>query len=197
MGSVEPGHRIVQSGKWSSRILCAEHERQLGACDDYGVAFCRAWKQSGRAGDVVLSNTRPALLVDFALACIWRMAAALSDGRPGGILGINAHLVEERLFGPGEGCEPDLLIEPFELDDGAGRPLVFGLLPAPVCSDRTSWHFIVSGLRFLVDFDSGAPGTVNALRQVPLRASLLRGVDEISGLPSALARMTVSRKVRR
>lgn len=197
MGGVEPGHRIAQSGKWTSRILCAEHERQLGTCDDYGVGFCRAWQQLARTSDAVVPNPKPPLLVDFALACIWRMAAAVSDGRPGRIMGANADLIEGRLFGPGEGCEPDLTIDSFEFDDGQGRPLVFGLLPAPVCPDRRSWHFIVSGLRFLVDFDSATPGTINELREVPLRVSRLRRIDEIAGLPSALVRMTVSRKLRR
>ena len=197
MGGVEPGHRVAQSGKWTSRILCAEHERQLGTCDDYGVAFCRAWRRSGRAGDAVVPNQRPALLVDFAVACMWRMAAAVSDGRPGRIMGVNADLIEGRLFGPGEGCEPAVSIEPFELDDGRGQPLVFGLLPSPVLPDRRSWHFIVSRLRFLADFDSSAAGSVNALSQVPLRVSRLRRMDEIAGLPSALARMAVARKLRR
>ena len=83
LGGVESGYRVTQSGKWSSRILCAGHERKLAPCDDYGVSFCRSFAaSSAQAGPRLLSNPAPGLLVDFAVASVWRMAAAISEGSP-------------------------------------------------------------------------------------------------------------------
>lgn len=196
LGGVESGYRVTQSGKWSSRILCAGHERKLAPCDDYGVSFCRSFAaSSAQAGPRLLSNPAPGLLVDFAVASVWRMAAAISEGKPGQILGDNADLIEGRLFGPGDGCDPALHVEAFGLEDGHGRPLVFGLLPAPIGADRKSWHFIVSGLRFAVDLDppAGAQGAVNQSTEIELLPSAPRHVEDVPGLRAALINLSKPR----
>lgn len=195
LGGIESGYRVTQSGKWTSRILCAGHERKLAPCDDYGVSFCRSFAASrADAGPHLLSNPAPALLVDFAVACVWRMAAAISGGRPGRILGNRADLIEGRLFGPGDGCDPALYVEAFALDDGYGRPLVFGLLPA-IGPHLRSWHFIVSGLRFAVELDlpAGAPGAVNQSTEIELLSSAPRQVEDVPGLGAALINMSKPR----
>lgn len=143
----------------------------------------------------LVPNPKPDLLVDFATACIWRMAAALSDGRPGRILGEAADLIEGRLFGPGDRGDPALFLEAFSLNDGKGEPLVVGLLPAPVTTDRKSWHFIVSGMRFLVDFDRGpdAAGVANCATELQLHDFGLREVEDVPGLLDAFLRMAAKR----
>lgn len=196
LGGVESGYRVTQSGKWTSRILCAEHERKLAPCDDYGVSFCRSFAaSSAEAGPRLLSNPAPGLLVDFAVACVWRMAAAISEGKPGQIMGDNADLIEGRLFGPGDGCDPALYVEAFALDDGHGRPLVFGLLPAPIGPGWKSWHFIVSGLRFALYFDrrAGAKGAVNQSAEIRLLPSARKQMEDVPGLRAALINMSKPR----
>ncbi|MFD2051985.1 hypothetical protein ACFSQT_02090 [Mesorhizobium calcicola] len=137
------------------------------------------------------------MLVDFILTCIWRMAASRTRGRPGHALGHYADLIEGRLFGPGEGCDPAVFIESFEIDDGEGAPLVIAVLPSPANADRGSWHFIVSGLRFVVDF-TGLFGIglerANSLAFVSIDRGALRSVDEVDGLRQSLERMSLPRR---
>lgn len=199
IGGLEDGYRVSQSGKLDHSILCEDHERQLGPADEYGIAFCRAWRRlaKGDNGPVLVPNPRPTLLVDFALTCIWRMAASKTGGRPVRALGPYTDLVEGRIFGPGESCDPAVVIESLEMDDGKGAPLIIGVLPCPAQADGSSWHFIVSGLRFVVDF-SGVSGKqskrVNSLTFVPIARTAPRSLDEIDGLRFSLERMNRRRR---
>lgn len=198
MGGLEYGYRVTQSGKLDEGILCERHERQTGLADNYGIAFCRSWRRlaSGQSGPVLVPNPRPGLLVDFILTCVWRSATSRTGGRPELVLGRYADLIEGRIFGPGEGCDPAVFVESFEIDDGKGAPLVIGVLPSPVRADKGLWHFIVSGLRFGVDF-TGVVGNgserVNSLAFVPIDCGTLRSVDEVNGLRQSLERMSLRR----
>lgn len=198
LGGREDGYRVTQSGRWDGGILCERHERVLGGADAYAVDLCRRWRtlRSSGAASGALANPDPALLVDFVLASVWRMAAALGGGRPARLLGRRADLIEGRLFGPGEGCDPPVRMEAFEIDDGRGAPLAIGLLPAPLPPSGTAWHFIVSDIRFEADLVHDpvlCEDAVNGAERIELRRTGLRTIDEVPGLREGLVRMTKPR----
>lgn len=40
------GVLLKQNGYWDDRVLCDVHEKMIGAADDYGVRFCRAFREA-------------------------------------------------------------------------------------------------------------------------------------------------------
>lgn len=75
-GSIfRPGISLPQSGRWDSKILCAQHEAALTVYDDYGIRFVRAFRAApfdGRDRVTILPNPIPSHLQLFFLAMIWR-----------------------------------------------------------------------------------------------------------------------------
>ncbi|MFT4894766.1 MAG: hypothetical protein ACI8QU_001577 [Devosia litorisediminis] len=69
-----------QSGPWDKSILCQDCEASLGDCDDYAVRWIRGFSQkavslpSGLGFEV--PNPKPALLVKFVAATLWRAAVS-------------------------------------------------------------------------------------------------------------------------
>ncbi len=199
-GGAGLGSRLIQSGDWDSRILCQEHEAQLGAADRYGVEFCRAYAAADHSSDVELPNRQPHLLVDFTLACIWRFAASRHGGKPARILGLYADLIEGSLFGPGERFDPPLLVTRFRMLDHAGEALNIALLPAPQQEFGVwFWRFVVRGLCFSAMFDQRpipqrlTELAINDKATVALPRAVARHVDGVSGLVEAFERMLMPR----
>lgn len=78
------GYQYLQSGFWDEDILCAEDEAKLCLPDDYAARFCRKFVAASADGSfsATIPNPKPGMLVTFAGACVWRMAASRTHGRP-------------------------------------------------------------------------------------------------------------------
>lgn len=99
------GVRLRQNGEWDDRLLCDFHEKTIGSADDYGVRFCRTWRElasesfAGRA--VQIPNREPNELVRFAYAVTWRHAVCKEGRAVGPKLGLYEQMLLERLLGDG------------------------------------------------------------------------------------------------
>lgn len=74
------GSTYYQSGPWEPDILCQGCEAKLSKCDDYAVDWIRTVEDQATTlldGRVwTIPNRKPALLVQFAAAVLWRAAVA-------------------------------------------------------------------------------------------------------------------------
>jgi hypothetical protein len=152
----EAGFTFPQSGFWDDTILCAAHDSRLGKFDKYAARFCRDFKSALEAGQAVaaIPNPRPDLLVDFAGACVWRMAVSRTGHQPKLLLGPYADRLQESLFG-GVAFRPLLLVARHALHDAEGELLNMGALPYPYKEEGIRfWRFIVCGLIFDLKLDA-------------------------------------------
>jgi len=153
-----PGYRVLQSGSWCDTILCDAHESLLGDVDRYGVAFCRDFMRRLKEGQepIEIANPRPDLLVLFASACVWRMAAARTDGQPEKWLGPYAKRLSAALFEQAPFDTP-LLLSRHAYQIKRGEIMNLSLMPHPHSELGIKfWRFIVCGLIFDLKMDNRA-----------------------------------------
>jgi hypothetical protein len=151
-----PGHLFPQSGFWDREILCSDHEQALHAPDDYAFRFCREFVSHATSGaPVTISNPKPAQLVAFAAACIWRMAASRSSGRPAAWLGPYALRIQAMLF-EGAAFDPMLLVSRSAYASGS-EELKLGVLPHIYRElGIRFWRFVSCGVVFDLKLDNRA-----------------------------------------
>lgn len=152
-----PGYQYLQSGFWDDRILCAEHESDLGAPDDYAARFCRKFVVASADGyfSATIPNPKPELLVAFASACVWRMAVSRSEGRPERMLGPYAERLRALLF-DGLSFDPMLLISRSAFVS-KGEAFSLGMLPYRHEElGIRFWRFVTCGLIFDLKLDNRA-----------------------------------------
>jgi hypothetical protein len=190
-----------QSGFFDTRLLCNDHEKQLGKFDDYAARFCRTFKRAADTGCplITVKNPRPELLVGFACAVVWRMAASRSDLKPEQMLGAGAQRISDRIFKDGP-FDPILLLgrNPFYL---YGEPLEMNVLPVPYSElDRQFWRFIACGIVFDLMIDERpvpnlmAPLGVNTRREVTLVEDFPQDAMKTPGLGQALIGLALPRR---
>lgn len=190
-----------QSGFFDDRILCAKHEARLGRYDDYAIRFCRAFKEQADDGMSVVTvpNPRPELLVGFACAVVWRMAASRSDLNPAQTLGAFAKRLADLLFDDVP-FDPLLLLSrnAFHV---RGKPLEMNVLPVPYRElDRRFWRFIACGIKFDLKLDARpapAPMAVlaaNTQSEVTLFEDFPQDALRTPGLAESLIAMTLPRR---
>lgn len=149
----QDGIRKLQNGRWSYKILCETHERQLGAADKYGVEIVRAIRGRGEQfGDFTIQNPQPQLLKTFILALIWRAAAAdKAEGLPSR-LGPYDKTVRGCLFGDGVLDAPIHFLRPNLTTDG--RLLPIALEPTRIrMLDRNGWKLGFGNLDVITKLD--------------------------------------------
>lgn len=196
------GYEYLQSGKWDSGILCDQHETVLGAVDKYGVEFCRQAQKlirSGR-GSFTLANPEPRLLVEFASACVWRMAASRNAGKPDRSLGPYAEKIQKSLFA-GIQFWPLLLVARHGYRSHVGEELNIGALPYRYDEFGIRfWRFIVSGLTFDLKLDNrSTPAAMRTLdvshaTEIFIANELPQSPLASRGLSDSLLRMAVRRR---
>jgi hypothetical protein len=197
-----PGYKILQSGYWDDNILCDKHEALLGSADKYGIEFCRQFvdHRKNSDGEVDIPNPHPSQLVDFASACVWRMAVSRTSGAPAMWLGPYAQKLADRLYGNGD-FEPSLLISRHGLHLESGKEHNIGTLPYRYFEQGLRfWRFICTGLVFDLKLDNRpAPPAlaifaVNDADKVYLHPDLPQSILNVPGLASAHAQMTAPRE---
>lgn len=170
-----PGYTVLQSGAWSDAILCSRHEAQLGHVDRYGVALCLDFmaKRDARQHPIELPNPQPALLVAFASACVWRMAAARTEGRPERWLGPYAKRLSNALFDNGSPFDAPLLLSRHAYQVRAGETMNMGVLPHPYSElGIRFWRFVACGLIFDLKMDNRAVPYAMSIFPVNQRESI-------------------------
>ncbi|SFI52405.1 hypothetical protein [Caulobacter sp. UNC279MFTsu5.1] len=192
-----PGYRVLQSGEWDDRLLCAEHEAALGGFDRYGVEFCREAKRQMDSGKRALEipNPKPRALVGFACACIWRYAASRSGGRPERALGPYAQRLKEVLFEASD-FSPLLLVSRHAYEIDAGETMNLAMLPHIYNEEELRfWRFIVCGLIFDLKLDNRPPPpamatlAVNDLAEIHLFEDFPQKIMRQPALARSLQRM--------
>lgn len=197
-----PGYQHLQSGFWDKTILCAVHEGQLHQADEYGIRFCRNFNAGKKAGQwrVDVPNPDPALLVDFASACVWRMAASRSEGRPKSLLGPYNQRLVDSLF-HGIAYRPMLLVACNAYHLKKGEILNFGALPFRYVELNIHfWRFIVGGLIFDLKLDARATPAamatlaVNEQAEVALFDDFPQSAQRTPRVGHALAALSMQRR---
>lgn len=145
--------KFLQSGEWSDRILCEEHEKVALPWDDYAIDFCRTLEEkAGRFGEtssVLVPNPRASDLIMFAHVVTWRHAAV--------------HTSIERQLGPYFGriqaaifdSAPPLelvVVEPGHIS--GGRRAQLGMCPTKGQIHGVNvFRFDIGGLAFILKTD--------------------------------------------
>lgn len=195
------GWEESQSGFFDDRLLCAKHESRLGRFDDYAARFCRAFHSQAerRIPVFTIPNPRPDLLVGFACATVWRMAASRSELKPERMLGPYAKFLAGLLF-EGVPFDPLLLLSrsAYQL---RGQPLEMNVLPVRHTElDRRFWRFIACGIIFDLKLDARpAPAAmavlaVNAQTEVTFCEDFPQDAMRTPGLAKSLVAMTLPRR---
>lgn len=178
----EPGLRRFQNGRWSWKILCDEHERQLGLADKYGVEIVRAINSERATQDFAIPNRQPSLLKKFVLSLIWRADAADRVESRRSRLGSYDAIIKDCIFGTadldaplyflrpnltGNGKLLPIAVEPtrIRVRDCNGWKLGFGNLDAIIKLDKKPWP---RGWRVL---DAGVQTSVTVLNASPSEIS--------------------------
>ena len=147
------GPKFHQSGEWSDRILCREHEEVAHSAEKYAIAFCRRFNDAvaalGRPLSVDVSNPEPSFLVLFAHIVVWRHAAAWPHLERS--LGPYFSRIQETIF---EAADP---LEVMVMDPGhvrSGERALLGLCPSKiVVGSRRGYRFDIGGLSFILKTD--------------------------------------------
>jgi hypothetical protein len=152
------GQRVLQSGVWDDRILCAEHEAALNEVDKYGIKFCQEWVWQcalWRNGPVLeVRNPHPERLVSFACASVWR-AAARGGVSPQRKLGPYADRLARRIFEDDLGFNPPLLISRLGMLNANGEGMNMAVIPTRWnIRGLHFWRFSVCGLVFDLQLDA-------------------------------------------
>ena len=192
------GVKLGQNGEWDDNLLCDDHEKELGAGDDYAIDFCRTWRNKGRprTGDRALDvpNPEPDKLVHFAYGVVWRHVQC-QHGRANGLkLGPYGDDMLEEMQNRG----------PYSLQLFVGRnPLTLqgqhvdiAVGPYRVRMDAWSvWHFTIAGLDFYLKTDrrsfpdSWLPYLGNGNDPIVIGQTAERGMHEVPKLFPVLRRM--------
>lgn len=109
------GTRYQAKGLFDPDLLCAQHERMLGAADDYGMRFLHRFETAGRVsvrGNVwLVPNPKPDLLVRFVAACIWRRGVSAVDREAADLdLGFAEPKLRAMLFESHTRYQPPLMV---------------------------------------------------------------------------------------
>ena len=197
IGSIQnaPRHRFLQSGPWIRDILCDAHENSLHGPDDYAFRiFKDAMSGVGRNDTTVLRNPKPHRLVAFAAACVWRMAAARTAGRPDEMLGPYAARLQAMLF-DGAAFDPMLLLSRSSYMDGP-RPLHIGMLPHVRFElGLRFWRFCAADVIFDLKLDGRTSPpemqvlAINKATEIPLFPDIPRDVRNDPALLGSLMMM--------
>lgn len=195
-----PGHHHLQSGFWNGSILCASHEAAFQVPDDYAARVVRATMEGvGPDDGATLRNPAPRQLVLFAAACVCRMAASRSEGRPERTLGPYADRLRAMIF-DGSDFDPLLLVSRSAYRNGEEH-LAVGVLPHRRKELGVSfWRFIAAGLVFDLKLDNrSAPPemstlAVNAAEEVTLFPDLPVAVRTDRPLFASLTRIAAPRR---
>jgi hypothetical protein len=130
--------RLDGKGAFDPDLLCEAHEGMLAAADEYGARFIDKHWPKARATDKPLlwsvPNPKPALLVKFAAASVWKRA--VSRVRRGGNdldLGVYERPVRDFVFGHPTTFEPLLALVKHE------RTLNGEVLKSPMLTEPTSF----------------------------------------------------------
>jgi hypothetical protein len=197
----DTGWEVSQSGFYDDNILCSAHEECLGRFDDYAFRFCKGFRAQAAQGaiSVTLRNDRPELLVGFACAVVWRMAASRSASDPEEMLGPFATRLRDLLFEETP-FDPLLLLSRNAFHLG-GKLLDMNVLPVPY--DELGLHFcrfITCGIVFDLKLDerpAPAPMAVlaaNDQREITLIEDLPQDALRTPGLGEALIRFAQPRQ---
>ncbi len=149
-----PGYHHLQSGFWDGSILCASHEAVFQIPDDYAAKVVRATMEGvGPDDTTTLRNPTPRHLVLFAAACVWRMAASRTEGRPERTLGPYAERLRAMIFN-GSDFDPLLLLSRSAYRIGE-KSVAVSVLPHR-CKEFGIgfWRFIAAGLVFDLKLDN-------------------------------------------
>lgn len=195
-----PGHIYLQSGFWDRNILCADHERRLHGPDDYAFRFCRQFVPvAGSGRPVTIPNPKPEQLVAFAAACVWRMAASRSKGRPAAVLGPYASRIQALLF-DGAFFDPTLLISRSTYVSGF-EEVKLGTLPQIYHElGIRFWRFIACGIIFDLKLDNRvappamATLAVNAAPEITLFPDFPQQIARERSIVASLMLMNASPK---
>jgi hypothetical protein len=190
-----------QSGFYDDRILCERHEARLGRFDDYAVRFCRAFRSQteGGAWHAKVPNPHPELLVGFAAAVVWRMAASRTDLQPELMLGDHAKRLSDLLFDDVP-FDPLLLLSrnAYQL---SGTLLDVTILPVPYTElNLTFWRFVTCGIIFDLKLDSRpAPEMMAVLAansdpEITLYEDFPQNALRTPGLARALVKVSLPRR---
>jgi hypothetical protein len=195
------GIELSQNGEWDDTFLCDQHERLIGAGDDYAVRFIRRrlpagkLQPDGRSKEV--ENPKPNQLMQFAYAVIWRHVVCESGRALGLGLGPYEKPVRSALLSGG----------PYDLELLVGiNPLVLEGKSVQVAvgpyRDRMGnwnvWHFTIGGLDFYLKTDarrfptSWRPYLANGNNPIVLGQTRPRGFHETPKLFPILRRMNQS-----
>lgn len=195
------GWEVSQSGFYDDDILCEVHEQKLGRFDDYAFRFCREFQARTAKGAVIvtLRNERPELLVGFACAVVWRMAASRSKSGPQEMLGDFATRLQALIFDDVP-FDPLLLLSRNAFHIG-GHPLDMNLMPVHYVElDQVFRRFITCGIIFDLRLDDRptpelmAPLGANHKREITLLEDLPQDALRTPGMAEALVRFTLPRQ---
>lgn len=150
------GILLRQNGEWDEDLICSEHEELLGQGDDYGVDFCRRWRQvaAPHLGEKALSvpNPEPDKLLQFAYGIVWRHVHSRSGREIGLDLGPYSSQIICEMSKRGR-YSLQLLIgrNPLTVQ---GKRIDVGIAPYKQrMGDLLIWQFTISGLDFYLKTD--------------------------------------------
>lgn len=161
------GTLYTQGGSFDDDLLCRSHEDALADCDDYVVRFLRSFNKIATLpvqfeGMVYLvPNTKPELMLKFALSCIWRHAQSRRFGTPNPLnLGPWENTLTRKVFYGGN-FDPDLCImkQDFLIGGEPMRDLVMSPYHNPAYG-RRAFEIYLRGFRFTIKLDDRQKGRI-------------------------------------